>query len=293
MRGFPALRRTVLGLLLVAPGCRDGDGGLPPGADLGPYSDIGRSEEYRGPRLYTYMDGGADIFFEYGFAAVWVRRYQRDGREFVAELFEMRDDAAAAGIYSYMRRPGRESVIAGGCRASLTDTQVQVARGRFFLVCRLADPMADDGVPLRDLCVRLVGRLEGVCEEGRLFTGLPREGRVSGTEVFLAGPVGLNIRAWLAPLERSGFKHGWLSDYEAAGESAEVLLAEYDSPAGAGRAGQGFSDCAPPDCVLLHRDVRVVIVHGPHMEGDRLHGLAERLISTPMVQPSSQNSSSR
>ncbi len=290
MKGFPILCPALLGLLLAAPGCGTGDSPLPPGADLGLYGDMGKPEAYRGPGLYTYMDGGADIFFEYGFTAAWLRRYQRGGRELAVELFEMKDDVAANGIYTYMRRLGTEETIAGGCRGSLTDAQVQISRGRFFLVCRHAGPIADDGGLIRDLCSRLVARLEGTCGEGGLFAGLPKEGRVSGSEVFLAGPVGLNIRPWLAPLERSGFERGWLADYETAGEVAQVLLAEYSSAAEADRAGQDFAGCAPLGCVLLYRNVRLIVAHGPQAREDELRRLAERLLSASIVMPSPQRS---
>lgn len=56
-----------------------------------------------GKDLYHLIDGGADIFLEYGFVRAGSRHYAtRAGGEIVLEVYEMQDTAAAWGAFSFM-----------------------------------------------------------------------------------------------------------------------------------------------------------------------------------------------
>jgi hypothetical protein len=58
---------------------------------------------YPGESLFDMIDGGADVFFEYGFRRAGTARYVRDGGEAVrADLYEMTDPLSAFGVFSYM-----------------------------------------------------------------------------------------------------------------------------------------------------------------------------------------------
>ena len=258
-------------------GCAGKRGPLPDGPVLGGYTDVGEAESYTGATLYAYMDGGADTFLEYGFSHLAVRRYGRGSTQVVVELYTLRDAASAAALYSSMRRPGSEAEIAPGCRASLGDAEVRVSRGSRCLVCRDEDPLAKAHDAVRDLCARIVSRLYGDCGVGTLFASLPVDGRVAGTEVALAGPLGLNQRAWLAPLGRDGFEHGSLATYDVAAGRAEVLLADYASAQAARTALEPLIKNPRPGTAGLTRRRRLVLVRSEGGTPETLTALAARL----------------
>jgi len=92
---------------------------------------IERSVTYNGKALYGYIDGGADLYYEYGFRRAVVQEIVRDSLRIHIEIFEMDSPAGAAGIFSVTR---------GGCFGkSLWDFecasrfQAQSARGRYFI----------------------------------------------------------------------------------------------------------------------------------------------------------------
>jgi hypothetical protein len=145
-------------LLLGLPGCGSPPA-LPAGADLGLFSDVDRPENYTGAALYTYMNGGAEVFLQKGFSRLTVRRYARGAEELIAELYEMRDSQAAAQMYGQMRRPESEMEILPDLRGSVAQAEVILAKGRYFLVCRNEDPMATDGAAVRELALRIAERL--------------------------------------------------------------------------------------------------------------------------------------
>jgi hypothetical protein len=271
-----ALPFVALAMLALA-GCTGARGPLPDGAALGGYANAGDAESYTGATLYAYMDGGADTFLEYGFSHLAVRRYTRGSTQVVVELYTMRDAAAAAALYSSMRRANSEADIVPGCRASIADTEVRVSRGSRCLVCRDEDPLAKGRDTVRDLCARLVSRLAGDCGVGTSFASLPAEGRVAGSEVALAGPLGLNQRAWLAPVGREGFERGSLATYTASGGRAEVLFADYASAEAARTALAPLAKDPRPGTTGLTRERRLVLVAAEGATPETLMALATRL----------------
>ncbi len=52
--------------------------------------------------LFVYINGGADIYLEYGFEAVLVQEYERaPGESLTLEIFEMSDACSAFGMYTF------------------------------------------------------------------------------------------------------------------------------------------------------------------------------------------------
>lgn len=263
---------------LAGEGCTGGDhASLPDGRALGGYANAGDAESYNAATLYGYMDGGADAFLEYGFSQLWVRRYTRGSTQLVVELYAMRDASAAAALYSSMRRPDSEVDLTAGCRADLGVAEVRVARGDRYLVCRDENPLAQENGVVRDLCTRLVARLTGDCGVGSLFTSLPSAGRVAGSEVALAGPLGLNQRAWLTPLGREGFERGSLASYTFPGGRAEVLLADYTTAEAASAALGPLQKNPRPGTGGLTRERRLVLAFSEGAARGALAALVARL----------------
>jgi hypothetical protein len=64
---------------------------------------IKRSVRYDGNSLWGYIDGGADIYLEYGFSKVFVQEIDWQSQQAKVELFEMKDQNAAFGIFSMYR----------------------------------------------------------------------------------------------------------------------------------------------------------------------------------------------
>jgi hypothetical protein len=160
--------RLLICVCLVAPwACNRAGKALPDGATLGAFSDVDKPESYTGPTLYTYMNGGAEFYIKQGFATLSVRRYGRGGERFVLELFEMKDAAAAASVYAAGRRPKAEKELTNGCVATVMPTEVQVAKGRYYLVGRNEDPLASQGEALLNLTGRALATLPGECTPAR------------------------------------------------------------------------------------------------------------------------------
>jgi hypothetical protein len=97
-----------------------------------PGSEIKRSEVYAGSSLWGLINGGADLFFEYGFDRMALQEISWQNEEFRLELYRMDDPAGAFGIYSVSRHgcAGSGLIIDGDCSNRY---QYQFFKGNYYL----------------------------------------------------------------------------------------------------------------------------------------------------------------
>jgi hypothetical protein len=71
-------------------------------------------EEYKGDDLYIYINGGAEIYHEYGFQRVIVQDYKNEKEKSVSlELYEMKSPESAYGIYTFKTEANGKPVEIG------------------------------------------------------------------------------------------------------------------------------------------------------------------------------------
>ncbi len=75
---------------------------LPERSETGAWHLVDSALVYAGEDLYKLIDGGADIYIEYGFKQVIAAEYQNNQKTSIKlEIYEMTDTASAYGIYSF------------------------------------------------------------------------------------------------------------------------------------------------------------------------------------------------
>jgi len=91
-----------------------------------------RNECFDGGSLWGYMNGGADIYLEYGFTTLRVEEFSGDGETFKLELFKMEDPVSAFGIYSIKMFKCRQSdvLVTPDC---LNRYQYQIVLGDYYV----------------------------------------------------------------------------------------------------------------------------------------------------------------
>lgn len=97
-----------------------------------PDGKITRTEYFDGSSLWGYIDGGADIYMEYGFDKALVQELQLQQHQFKIDIYQMRDVGAALGIYSVSIHKCSEvdSLPKFNC---FSQYQLQMAHGRFYI----------------------------------------------------------------------------------------------------------------------------------------------------------------
>jgi hypothetical protein len=77
---------------------------LPASNELKDWNPIGQPQKFAGEDLFLYINGGAEIYYEYGFIQVMTQEYKNErGTIINLEVFEMVDPVSAYGIYTFKR----------------------------------------------------------------------------------------------------------------------------------------------------------------------------------------------
>ena len=164
---------------------------LPEGPELRCWTKDGDHQSFEGEDLFIYIDGGAEIYFEYGFRRVIVQDYRNDaGSRLSLEIFEMQFPESAYGMFTFKSSPRGEAVILGDeCR--LAEYYLNLRKGRYLVTITGLD---QDSTP-RDGLVSLAGLVEkklgGGGEPPSLISLLPEEGLNPQSLKFFKGPLAL------------------------------------------------------------------------------------------------------
>jgi len=86
---------------------------------IGEWARKGEPEKYSGEDLFLYINGGADIYNEYGFRDVFSSEYEKEGAGRISvELYRMADPVSAFGIFSFRTGGKWEAGPQGGLYAA-------------------------------------------------------------------------------------------------------------------------------------------------------------------------------
>jgi len=203
--------------LLVA-GCTAPESLCPPKV-IGMWSAEGETEVYIGDDLFIYINGGAEIYHEYGFVEVAVQRYVRGGDSISVEIYTM--DGDAFGIYSFARSSSGHAVKLGNGGTS-ADYYLHFWSGPELAVITAESEFDDLGAAVLEIGTAVAGCLQAGGVEPDLLDQLPIEGRVTGSEVYFSGRLAFMNVTRPAALLFAGFEEGAAAHYES-GENIVVL----------------------------------------------------------------------
>lgn len=211
---------------------------LPGQAELGTWQPDGEPQVFKGEDLFVYIDGGADIYFEYGFVQVLVQDYRNPaGHGMSLEIFEMTPAESAFGIYTFKTSPGGKEIDLGDeCR--LADYYLNLRKG--ILVVTITgleqETATEEGLLF---LARAVGtRIKGGAARPALAGRLPEEGLKPQSLKFFKGPLGLANSDRLLAGSVLGFERGIKGDYDPG--YSLILLEFLDEPSGAARFAAGL-----------------------------------------------------
>ena len=108
---------------------------------------IVRERSFEGDALYGYMNGGSDLYFEYGFRKLTVRDIKYEGFSYTVELFQMDSPKNAYGIYSIqVFKPIRvDSLVRGGFDALSKYVLLAAMSDRYISITFNDGPKASRG----------------------------------------------------------------------------------------------------------------------------------------------------
>lgn len=165
--------------------------------------------------LWGYINGGADLYFEYGFKSVTVQDFKINGSDFMVDIYHMKSPEAAYGIYSVSRFRCLHSNLLNQHDCA-TPYQYIAAKGNHFLsIANNTGSEVDQEVGLRIARKYLDQMDEGSLQIPEIFSHSMFNQGIDNMKLIF-GPLGMqngfvhwdglfanfiNYEAWVMPAE--------------------------------------------------------------------------------------------
>jgi hypothetical protein len=155
------------------------------------WTATGAPQEFEGDDLFIYIDGGADIYQEYGFARTAVQDYSDGkGRSVSLEVFEMTDADAAFGMYTF-KTTGKGEPLELGQGGQIEDYYLNFWKGRYLYTITGFDDAPETVGGLRAVGKAADLQTSASGSPPALIRRLPAEGLDSRSVKYVRGRIGL------------------------------------------------------------------------------------------------------
>jgi len=181
---------------------------LPAAPDLRGWQPKGPPQHYKGEDLFLYIDGGAEIYREYGFKQVIVQDYQdTKNRSITLEIFEMANAESAYGMFSF-KSDAKGISYSIGHDARLEDYYLNFWKGPLLITLIGFDASAECREGILRLARAAEARIPLTGTRPSLISVLPKEWAESSRIIYLKGILGLNNIHSFFPYDLFRFKEG-------------------------------------------------------------------------------------
>lgn len=206
---------------------------LPVETEITPWETDGDFQTYNADHLQDYLDGGADIYLEYGFQDIGVQSYKNGNGLLQVEIYRMKSPEAALGIFSYRRHFSPDSALDVPNEISRYDILFQ--KNCYFVAITNMDGGAKTAQALKVFAMSILRRIP----EGKMaknpFDQFPRKNLQPSSEMIIAGPLSMRVRWPLGRLHCFHFERGTkaaVAKYKSDGLSFDLFIVHPGKRAG-------------------------------------------------------------
>lgn len=183
---------------------------------------VSSPQYYDGSQLYGYINGGAEVYREFGFDKVAAQTLENDGHEVQVDVYRMKSASAAFGVFSIARsRCG--GTLKSARWSCVNDNQVQFCKGPYFVNITVMDRAAQSRDASRRAAEILLSRMKE--KDFTLPGGLIASADASAPR-YVRGPLALaqTEADWLPLFEGIGRFDLYVVPY---GEQSGATLASF------------------------------------------------------------------
>lgn len=160
---------------------------LPQEGDAGTWKPEDEPQHVEGEDLFALINGGAEIYHEYGFTQAVVQSYIDDqDRSLNLEIYEMKDPSSAYGIYTLKRGTTGESLEIGD-EALLQDYYLNVWKGNVLITVVGFDTEMETRKGLEVLAKSVAGEVTTSSARPPLVALLPQDVLNPASIVYMKG----------------------------------------------------------------------------------------------------------
>lgn len=221
---------ALIALLITACGSKkepDDLAGLVP-REVSAWKTVGEDQHYNRTTIFTYIDGGAEVYLQYAFRTVFVREFVREGSPRISvQLWDMGIPEDAFGIFSLDREEkdagiGQDSEYAAGF--------LRFWKGPYFVSVSAERETPDSQGAVLGLGREIAGRITAQGVHPAVLDGLPPEGLQQRSVRFCHGPYLLAYHYPISDENLFMLNHetdAVLASYSVGAEIARVLIVLY------------------------------------------------------------------
>ena len=191
--GFAGIGLSVLFIRSAAQAKEDSLASFfPAESQTAPWKLDGNFERYDASHLQDYLDGGADIYLEYGFRALGVQFYMNKDRRIQAEIFRMKSPGAALGAFSYRRHSPADTSL--HVPNALSKYGILFQKGTYFGAITNMDGSPETAGALKRFAGIILQKIPGKTIRNNLLQKLQQKGLQPSTAMIIAGPLSMRVR---------------------------------------------------------------------------------------------------
>jgi hypothetical protein len=163
---------------------------LPRPEELGKWHLVDSARTFVGEDLFTFIDGGADVYYEYGFKQVITAEY-RDNHDLSIklEIYEMANDAASSGMYSISASIQGEKTIIGN-EGTISEYYLIFWKDRFLIFISSDDTTKATSTEMLSIAYSIDKKIPKLGEKPTLLEYLQKQGLL--TSKYIKGFLGLS-----------------------------------------------------------------------------------------------------
>lgn len=201
---------------------------LPKSGELEEWEPAGSPQKFIGEDLYLLINGGAVIYYEYGFRQVITQEYVNKSGKFInLEIFEMINPASAYGIYTFKTgEDGKE--ISAGTEALLEDYYLNFWKGNFVVTLTGFDSEKETLNGLLTIANAVDTKIENEGQRPLLPDLLLKENLKTSSIKYLKGNVALFNNYKFDSKNIFGLKEGVIGNYG----NFKIFIFKYDDENG-------------------------------------------------------------
>ena len=227
------IKRIFLSAVLVLPLVMTGSQGIPAKAlpennEIEGWIKLRSLRHYAGENLYEYINGGAEIYHEFGFVQVVVQDYVNTaGKSVSVEIYQMTSPSSAFGMYTFKTGSTGKKIPIGNS-AQLADYYMNFWQGPFLITLTGFDETQETRAGLLDIAKGISPKIPGGGDKPIIVSFLPEENLTAQSFKYFTGFLGLRNSHPFFSLDITGFAEGIKGDY-SGGYSLFLLRFEDDT----------------------------------------------------------------
>jgi len=204
----------------------------------------GESMSFRGESLFDHIDGGADIYFEYGFTTLVTQEYEKEDKAVSIEIYCMDNPSSAYGIYSYSRHPTLSPAEVGS-EGTIHPRGIFFWQDRYYVDVRQMKGPLIHGEEFLSLAKAIEKKIETKVAKPAAMSLLPPEKMIPRSEVLALGPLGIDNQVFVANEDLFRLGKGEVAAigrYRLGEPEFSIVIARYANPDACGQAFARFRE---------------------------------------------------